>query len=164
MAPLIDGLGYEHVCTHGLHASWLRHGLVKLACRWGSRYMVFVETSCVSARYKSGAIMHIGFFACLHSISLERSHFRKITLLFSGSRSSEDVVIANGPPRSLEGQPILYLFIVHHLYTKMVHTHLQITWRKHSISVRTQHTTYSCTVGSILSNTYLYWLHQIWWQ
>ena len=27
-------------------------------------------------------IMHIGFFACFHTISLERSHFSKITMFF----------------------------------------------------------------------------------
>ena len=41
--------------------------------------------------------MLVGRFACFHGISLERSRFRKI----SGSRNSEDVGIAHGPPRSL---------------------------------------------------------------
>ena len=43
-----------------------------------SRYgRAFVVTSCASARQadRSGAIMHIGFFACFHGISLERSRF-----------------------------------------------------------------------------------------
>ena len=30
----------------------------------------------------ANAIMHIGFFACFHGISLERSRFRKNTLFF----------------------------------------------------------------------------------
>ena len=33
-----------------------------------------------SGRGKPSAIMHVGFFACFHSISLERSRFRKIAL------------------------------------------------------------------------------------
>ena len=46
-------------------------------------------TSCASARYKEqmdwsryGAIMLIGFFVCFHGISLERSRFRKSSILF----------------------------------------------------------------------------------
>ena len=68
--------------------------------------MPFVVTSKVhrasgSGRGRPSAIMHIGFFACFHGISLERSRFRKIALFFSGSRSSEAAGIANRPPRSL---------------------------------------------------------------
>ena len=33
-------------------------------------------------RGKPVLIMHIGFFACFHAISFERSHFRKIASLF----------------------------------------------------------------------------------
>ena len=57
----------------------------KIAC--GSRYTPFVGTSYdakvhrASGSGKSSAIMHIGFFACFHGISLERSRFRKIAFL-----------------------------------------------------------------------------------
>ena len=44
-------------------------------------------------------IMHIGFFACFHVISLERSRFSKIAT--SCPCSTEDVGIAHKPPRSL---------------------------------------------------------------
>ena len=68
--------------------------------------MPFVVTSWVpkvhrasgSGRGKPSAIMHIGFFACFHSISLERSRFRNF--YFSSSRSSETAGIANRPPRA----------------------------------------------------------------
>ena len=40
-------------------------------------------------------IMHIGFLACFHAISLERSRFSKIATL------TEAVGIAHKPPRSL---------------------------------------------------------------
>ena len=47
-------------------------------------------------------IMHIGFFACFHTIiSLERSRFSKIASLFSCPCGTEDVGIARKPPRSL---------------------------------------------------------------
>ena len=46
-------------------------------------------------------IMNIGFFACFHGISLERSRFGIITFYFSGSHSSEAAGIANRSPRSL---------------------------------------------------------------
>ena len=42
--------------------------------------------------------MHIGVFVCFHDISIERSCFRKITILFLGSRSSEHIGITHGPP------------------------------------------------------------------
>ena len=47
-----------------------------------------------AATGKPSAIMHnIGFFVGFHSISLECSRFRKISIFFSGSRSSEALVV-----------------------------------------------------------------------
>ena len=52
-------------------------------------------------RGKPVFIMHIGFFACFHAISLERSCFSKISsFFFSCPCSTEDVDIAHKPPRS----------------------------------------------------------------
>ena len=42
-------------------------------------------------RGKPVLIMHIGFFACFHAISLERSRFSKMATLFSCPCSTEDV-------------------------------------------------------------------------
>ena len=50
-------------------------------------------------RGKPVLIMHIGFFACFHAISLEPSRFSKIYFLCPCS--TEDVGIAHKPPRSL---------------------------------------------------------------
>ena len=47
-------------------------------------------------RGKPVLIMHIGFLACFHAISLERSRFSKIAAC-----STEAVGIAHEPPRSL---------------------------------------------------------------
>ena len=52
-------------------------------------------------RGKPVLIMHIGFLACFHAISLERSRFSKIATLFSCPCSTEAVGIAHKPPRSL---------------------------------------------------------------
>ena len=52
-------------------------------------------------RGKPVLIMHIGFFACFHAISLEHSRFSKITTLFSCPCSTEAVGIAHRPPHSL---------------------------------------------------------------
>ena len=52
-------------------------------------------------RGKPVLIMHIGFFACFHAISLERCYFGKIATLFSCLCSNEAVGIAHKPPRSL---------------------------------------------------------------
>ena len=46
-------------------------------------------------------IMHIGFFACFHAISLECSNFSKIAAIFSCPCSTEAVGNAHKPPRSL---------------------------------------------------------------
>ena len=49
-------------------------------------------------------IMHniiIGFFACFHALSLERSRFIKIATFFSCPCSTEAVGIAHKPPSSL---------------------------------------------------------------
>ena len=43
----------------------------------------------------------IGFLACFHAISPERSRFSKIATLFSCPCSTEAVGIAHKPPRSL---------------------------------------------------------------
>ena len=51
-------------------------------------------------RGKPVVIMHIGFFACFHVISLERSRFSKIPT-FSFPSSTETVGVAHKPPRSL---------------------------------------------------------------
>ena len=52
-------------------------------------------------RGKPVLIMHIGFLACFHAISPERSRFSKIATLFSCPCSTEAVGIAHKPPRSL---------------------------------------------------------------
>ena len=52
-------------------------------------------------RGKPVLIMHIGFFACFHAISPERSGFSEIATFFSCSCSTEAVGIAHEPPRSL---------------------------------------------------------------
>ena len=52
-------------------------------------------------RGKPVLIMHIGFLACFHAISLERSRFSEIATLFSCPCSTEAVGIAHKPPRSL---------------------------------------------------------------
>ena len=52
-------------------------------------------------RGKPVLIMHIGFLACFHAISLERSRFSKIATLFSCPCSNESVGIDHKPPRSL---------------------------------------------------------------
>ena len=52
-------------------------------------------------RGKLVLIIHIGFFACFHAISLERSRFSKIATLFSCPCSTEAVGIAHKSPRSL---------------------------------------------------------------
>ena len=46
-------------------------------------------------------IMHIGFLACFHAISLERSRFSKIATFFSCTCSTEAVGVAHKPPSSL---------------------------------------------------------------
>ena len=48
-------------------------------------------------RGKPVLIMHIGFFACFHAISLKRSRFNKITILFLCPCSTEAVGIAHKP-------------------------------------------------------------------
>ena len=58
-------------------------------------------------RGKPVLIMHIGFFACFHAISLERSHFSKIGTLFFCPCSTEAVGIAHKPPRSLYSAKIV---------------------------------------------------------
>ena len=45
--------------------------------------------------------MHIGFLACFHAISLERSRFSKIATFFSCTCSTEAVGVAHKPPSSL---------------------------------------------------------------
>ena len=52
-------------------------------------------------RGKPVLIMYIGFLACFHAISLERSRFSKIATLFSCPCSTEAVGIAHKPLRSL---------------------------------------------------------------
>ena len=52
-------------------------------------------------RGKPVLIMHIGFLACFHAISPERSGFSKIATLFFCPCSTEAVGIAHKPPRSL---------------------------------------------------------------
>ena len=52
-------------------------------------------------RGKPVLIMHIGFLACFHAISLERSRFSKIVNLIFVPLGTEDVGIAHKPPRSL---------------------------------------------------------------
>ena len=44
---------------------------------------------------------YVGFFACFHAISLERSSFRKIAFLFSCFCSPQAAGIAHRPPRNL---------------------------------------------------------------
>ena len=52
-------------------------------------------------RGKPVLIIHIGFLACFHAISLERSRFSKIATFLSCPCSTEAVGIAHKPPRSL---------------------------------------------------------------
>ena len=52
-------------------------------------------------RDKPVLIMHIGFLACFHAISLERSLFSEIATLFSYPCSTEAVGIAHKPHHSL---------------------------------------------------------------
>ena len=62
----------------------------------------FIRPRCAErakrGRGKPVLIMHIGFLACFHAISLERSRFSKIASL---TFVPEDVGIAHKPPRSL---------------------------------------------------------------
>ena len=50
---------------------------------------------------KSVLIMHIGFFACFHAISLERSRFSKSPRYLSCLCSTKAVGISHKPPQSL---------------------------------------------------------------
>ena len=52
-------------------------------------------------RAKPGRGKPVGFLACFHAISLERSHFSKIATFFFLPLSTEAVGIAHKPPRSL---------------------------------------------------------------
>ena len=52
-------------------------------------------------RGKPVLIMHIGFLACFHAISPERSGFSKIATLLSCPCSTEAVGIAHKPPSSM---------------------------------------------------------------
>ena len=52
-------------------------------------------------RGKAVLIMYIGFLACFHAISLERSRSAKSPLCFSCPCSTEAVDIAHESPRSL---------------------------------------------------------------
>ena len=66
----------------------------------------FIRPRCAErakrSRGKPVLIMHIGFLACFHAISLERSRFSKIaSLYFMPVWHCEDVGIAHKPPRSL---------------------------------------------------------------
>ena len=65
----------------------------------------FISPRCAErakrGRGKPVIIMHIGFLACFHAISLERSRFSKIGSHFSCPCGTEDVGIAHKPPRSL---------------------------------------------------------------
>ena len=66
----------------------------------------FIRPRCAEqakrGRGKPVLIMHIGFLACFHAISLERSRFSKIALFnISYPCGTEDVGIAHKPPRSL---------------------------------------------------------------
>ena len=105
----IDGLDYFYSCSPASSSRRVWHGLATVVdsmresihairCDFLSPQGTQSEQiwSC-----KPRAIMHIGFSACLHGISLEHGRFRKIALLFSGLCSSEAVGIANGQPRIL---------------------------------------------------------------
>ena len=65
----------------------------------------FIRPRCAErakrGRGKPVLIMHIGFLACFHAISLERSRFSKIASFFSCPCGTKDVGIAHKPPRSL---------------------------------------------------------------
>ena len=56
------------------------------------------ETRAKPGRGKPVLIMHIGFLACFHAISLERSRFSKIATYFSCPCSTEAVGIAHKQP------------------------------------------------------------------
>ena len=65
----------------------------------------FIRPRCAErakrGRGKPVLIMQIGFLACFHAISLERSRFRKIASFILCPCGTEDVGIAHKPPRSL---------------------------------------------------------------
>ena len=65
----------------------------------------FISPRCAErakrSRGKPVLIMHIGFLACFHAISPERSGFSKIATFISCPCSTEAVGIAHKPPRSL---------------------------------------------------------------
>ena len=87
----IDGL--DHATRSATYLS--AHRLAALSIVSGFRAALDLDTCPLSnlirprcaewakpGRGKPVLIMHIGFFACLHAISLERSRFSKIAMLF----------------------------------------------------------------------------------
>ena len=98
---LVDITYYDYIlvkCTPPLFTSWICPCDHRLAsCVIVSRfraaldldiypYMNLIRPRCAErakpGRGKSVLIMHIGFFACFHGISLERSRFSKIATFF----------------------------------------------------------------------------------
>ena len=96
-APLIDGLGRPRNVVRDLgRLVAISHRLASCVIVSGFRAALDLNTyplrNLIRSRYAERAkpglgkpvlIMHIGFFACFHAISLERSRFSKIaTLVF----------------------------------------------------------------------------------
>ena len=92
MAPLFDGLGHATLSAT-YHEAF--HRLASCVIVSGFRATLDLDTYTLSnlirprcaERAKPGQgepvlIMHIGFFACFHSISLKRSRFIKIPIYF----------------------------------------------------------------------------------
>ena len=82
-AMLIDGLGHQRLASCVIVSGF--RAVLDLDT-YSIRNLHVICPRCAE-RAKPGQgkpvlITHIDFFACFHTISLERSHFRKITTLF----------------------------------------------------------------------------------
>ena len=91
--PLIDGMGQATPSATGLplmlssQASYVIVSGFRAALDLDTYPLSNLICPLCAKRVKPGGgkpviIMHIGFFACFHAISLERSHFSEIATLF----------------------------------------------------------------------------------
>ena len=96
-APLIDGLG--HAALSATYMYLVHRGLSQASCMIVTRFRAALDldihvyyplSNLIRSRWAERAkpgrgkpvlIMHTGFLACFHAISLERSRFSKITTL-----------------------------------------------------------------------------------
>ena len=105
-APLIDGLGRPRIVVRDLGTSHRLGCVIVRAALYLDTYphRNLIRPRCAErakpGRGKPVLIMHIGFLACFHAISLERGRFSEIATFFC-SCSTEAVGIAHKPPRSL---------------------------------------------------------------